>query len=277
MYERAQEMSFARLGLSEKSRAIICEDRVVSKFDSIVSAEVANFRFLVGTLIWLDITSSITTGATPCLSGYHTHTISPQSQIRLERIMGCENWAMALIGRISMLHESKVKALELQGNLVCSEFERVLNDIRQEIQQHLARTSMENLSLSELQLIDSTTFITRIFAFMASIYLHLITFGFQNLEILDRAICKDKTLLNGLIPPNILPALLCPLFVIGTVIEEEDQPFFRDFFSSPSLTHPAFKHRERIVPILEEIWRRRVSTSLTWQDCLDLTSGLLLI
>lgn len=277
MYERAQQNDFARLGLSERSRVIICEDQVVPEFDSVVSAEVANFRFLVGTLIWLDITSSITTGTTPRLYEYHSHTITPDSHIKLEKIMGCENWAMSTIGRISMLHENKIKALELQGNLVCSEFEQVLISIREEIQQHLERSAVEDVGVPKVQPIDSTAFITQVFASMALIYLHLITFGFQHLEAIGRA-CESKTLLHGLIPSGVHTALICPLFVIGAATKEEDEPFFRNFFSDSTLMHPALQHRRRILPILEEIWRRRkVATTLTWHECLGLTSGLLLI
>jgi hypothetical protein len=277
MYERAQQNDFARLGLSERSRVIICEDQVVPEFDSAVTAEVANLRFLIGTLIWLDITSSITTGTTPRLSGYHSHTITPNSQIKLEKIMGCENWAMSIIGRISILHENKIKALELQGNVVCSEFEQALISTREEIQQHLERLAVEDLDIPEFRFIDSTAFITHVFASMALIYLHLITFGFQHLESIGRA-CESKTLLHGLIPSGVNAALICPLFVIGAATKEEDEPFFRNFFSHSALMPPALQHRRRILPILEEIWRRRkLSTTLTWHECLGLTSGLLLI
>ncbi len=85
-------------------------------------------------------------------------------------------------------------------------------------------------------------------------------------------------LLQIRIPPSLLSALVLPLFIIGAAASDEDQPFFRDVFSRPPLLDPMLKHRVRIMPILEEVWRRRrTSLWFGWSDCLELTADILLL
>lgn len=271
MYERVGENQFARLGSSEK-------DNQISKWDPVTLVEATTFRFLVSTLIWLDITSSITTGTKPSLSSHHHHIINPESHIKLDKIMGCEGWVMSIIGRISTLHESKLKAQETQDNVICSEFEQALHDIRNEILPFLAQPVPSNNQFSGFQPADATTFLTHGFASMALVYLHLITYGFQHMELVPSSACASGIILHGQIPTNVGPSLICPLFIIGVASKEEDKEFFQTFFSSPVILNPAMQHRRRILPVLEEIWRRRAASAiLTWHECTGLTSGLLLI
>jgi hypothetical protein len=102
---------------------------------------------------------------------------------------------------------------------------------------------------------------------MASLYLHLVTHGFQNLEVLDTTISEAMRMLRSQIPAHILPALVCPLYVIGCVARKEDKQYFRNIFSSPPLLNPLLKHRGRILPILEEIWRKRHTVlGFSWNE-----------
>jgi len=116
------------------------------------------------------------------------------------------------------------------------------------------------------------------FAIMALIYLHLVTRGFQKLEVLDAIISQALTMLRSQLPTQLLPALVAPLYIIGSVARQEDEQFFRTLFSSLPLLDPALKHRERILPVLEEIWsRRRTRPGSAWEDVFELTQDMLLI
>jgi len=190
---------------------------------------------------------------------------------------------MLQIGRIANLCERKIRASQ-QGQFNYREFEQTVTTIDREIQFGLTQGGLENFNISEggaatiLNSLNESTLITHIFASMATIYLHLVVQGFQNLERVDAIISEATKVLRSKVPKHFLPALVCPLFIIGSVAKQEDEQFFRDIFSSPPMLDPALKHRRGILPILEEIWSGRKTTpAFMWEDCLRLTSDILLL
>lgn len=283
VYERAYEQKLATFGLDETSRTILWENLPLSGHPPLVEAEVTSFRFLGGTMIWLDIVSSITSGTSPHLLPYHVPTISPESPTKLEEIMGCENWVMLQIGRIAALHERRIQALH-QGHFDESEFERAVGDAGRQLQYGISQGHLEGLDISDHKsaapgsLENERTLVTRFFAYMASVYLHLVAHGFQRLEELDAVIPPAMELLQDRVPTHLLPALVCPLYVIGSVSTPANEAIFRRYFASSPLLDPFFPFRSKILPILEEIWRmRRTIPSVSWKDSLDLTKDVLLI
>jgi C6 transcription factor Pro1 len=284
MYQLGYKQNLVYFNLAEKSRTILCEDLPLSEDEPTVTREVMSFRFLGSTMIWLDITSSITTGMTPYLLSRHSSALAPSSQIKLENIMGCKNWVMLQIGRISALHERKTQALR-QGNLNCAELEPIVVDISKEIQYGLCQEAWEKFNISELNpakdfntISDPTELVTNVFTSMAFIYLQLVIQGFQNLEILDVTISAAIGILQTQIPTHLLPALVAPLYVIGCVAKQEDEQFFQKIFSSLPLLDPLLKHRGRILPILQEIWeKRRTTPGYSWEDSLELAHNILLV
>jgi C6 transcription factor Pro1 len=284
MYQLGYKQNLVYFNLAEKSRTILCEDLPLSEDEPTVTREVVSFRFLGSTMIWLDITSSITTGMTPYLLSHHSSALAPGSQVKLENIMGCKNWVMLQIGRISALHERKTQALR-QGNFNCVEFEPIVADINREIQYGISQEAWERFNISEPNpakdsntLSDPTEVITNVFTSMGLIYLQLAIQGFQNLEILDATISAAVGTLKTQIPTHLLPALVAPLYVIGCVAKQEDEQFFRKIFSSSPLLDPSLKHRGRILPILQEIWaERRTTPGYSWEGSLELAQNMLLV
>jgi len=285
VYQKGHEKNLTPFGLAEKSRAILCEDRPLLEYEDVAVEEVVNFRFSSGTIIWLDITSSITAGTAPHLLPYHTRIIAPNSQTKLEGIMGCRNWVMLQISRIAAVHETKILAMR-QQHFDCAELLQTVADIRRQIQCGLTQLALETFNISEGDsaatfeppILDPPTLVTHIFAYMASLYLHLVIEGFHNLEILDTTISEAMRMLRTQVPSRILPALVSPLYVIGSVARQEDKQFFRDIFSSPPLLDPLLKHRGRILPMLEEIWSKRQTGRLfAWEDSLEPAKDILLL
>jgi hypothetical protein len=280
MYQAGNRKSLSGFGLAEQSRAILLEDLSLPESEPVVAAEVTSFRFVSGVLVWLDITSSITAGMTPQLHPYHPSVLTSTSQTKLEGIMGCKNWVMLQIGRIAALQERKAEVLQ-QGHFDCSDFAQTVGDISREIQCGLNQTALEGFNISEVNSAatsDHTSLITRIFAYMAIVYLHIVTQGFQGLDAINTTISDAMEMLQTQMPIHLLSALVCPLFILGAAARQGDEQFFRDIFSSPSLLDPVLKHRERILPILKEIWSGRQSTpGFAWKDSLELTKDILLI
>ena len=263
---------------------MLCEDRPLLDHDNVAAEEVASFRFWTGTIIWLDITSSITAGRAPLLLPYHTSIIASHSQTKLDGVMGCRNLTMLQIGRIAALQEIKIQGLR-QQHFDCTELKQSVADLKGQIQCSLAQLALEAVNISERYstamsepISDPSILVTHMFAYMASLYLHLVVEGFQNLEILETTISEAMRMLRTQIPTQILPALVSPLYVIGSVARQEDKQFFRDIFSSPPLLDPSLRHRGRILPMLEEIWSKRQTEPLfVWEDSLESAHDILLI
>ncbi len=236
-------------------------------------------------MIWLDIISSITAGTAPHLLPFHSFVIgASRFQTRLEVYMGGKNWVMLQIGRIAGLYEQNTLGSQKRRS-DCAKFDQAIDDIRQEIQSGLEKLSLEEFDVSKIGFatlsnatLDPVTLVTHIFAYMASIYLHLITHGFCNLEVLDTTISRAMRMLHTQIPTHLQPGIVAPLFVIGSVARAGDQQFFRNVFSSAPLLDPLLEHRGRILPILEAIWSRRHSIpGFSWGESLELTQNLLLL
>ncbi|KAH8589386.1 fungal-specific transcription factor domain-containing protein [Bisporella sp. PMI_857] len=285
MFQRGHEQSFAGLGLDERARTILMEDRPLSLDESLVTEQIVAFRFLGGSMVWLDIISSITSGTTPNLFGFHSCVICSSSHIQLEHIMGCKNWAMLQIGRIAALYEQTSQALH-QGQFDCTRFKDTLEDIGREIQCGSAQDALDGFSISDSGIgpfqnagFTSPALITHIFAYMATIYLHLIAHGFQKLDMIDSTVSEVMQLLQTRISVALLPALICPLYMVACVArQEEEKQFFRNIFNSTPILDPTLNHRKRILPILEEIWRRRQARpSFAWKETFELTHDILLI
>jgi hypothetical protein len=252
--------------------------------------EVATFRFLSVTVAWLDIISAITAGTAPrLLPNYADETVWKCPQIKFENFIGCKVWVLIQIGRIATLHEHKTKALA-QDQPMNIAFEETVSDISREIQGGLNQMALEGFCFAEdgpygnppastmrSTAVDERTIVTNVYTYMASIYLHLVTHGFQQMELINSNICAALSMIHAQVPTNLLPSLVCPLFVIGCVApQEEGMSFFRHIFSSPPVLDALFEHRMKLLPVLEETWRRRQTTdNLSWAQVLELTPNIL--
>jgi hypothetical protein len=252
--------------------------------------EVATFRFLSVTVAWLDIISAITAGTAPrLLPSYADETVWKCPQIKFENYIGCKVSVLIQIGRISALHEHKTNAMAQDQPMNIS-FEETVSDISREIQAGLNQMALEGLCFAEggpsenpststmrPLAVDDRTIVTNVYTYMASIYLHLVTYGFQQMELISSNICAALGMIHAHVPTHLLPSLVCPLFVIGCVApQEEAMAFFRHIFSSPPVLDALFEHRMKLLPVLEETWRRRETTdNLSWAQVLELTPNIL--
>lgn len=238
------------------------------------------FRFMGGVTIWLDLISSITSGNSPTLLEYHPHALSPSSHIKLENIMGCHNWVALQIGRVSALHERKM--LHIHNNCPnTTEYASEVDDIRTELQRGLTEMCLGALKLDQSRpMAFSFAFITRMFAFAAGIYLHLVLDGFeQDSELLNLYKSEAMMVLRGQVPGELMHTIIFPLYILGSVAAPEDQGFFRYVFSTMPVLDPSLEHRSKILPLLEKVWQQTqtLSMRLSWEDSLKLADQNLLL
>ncbi|KAH8677363.1 fungal-specific transcription factor domain-containing protein [Xylariales sp. PMI_506] len=283
MYLQAYREVFGSLGVFDDHEARVPGIQPLPRDEPDILEGLRAFRFFSNVLLWLDITFSITTGASPVLHSHDFFKLGSNSQIQLEHIMGCQNWVMIEIARISVLREN-YNQIARDHLIECAELAQTADDISRKIQFELAQMTLGDLDISRRNapqdaetISDPRRVITYIFANMASVYLHLVTHDFQKLEILAPSVTAVVTAVRTQSAANILPALVCPLFLIGLVASHNDQQFFRGIFTSPPVMNSSLQHRGAILLILEDVWRRRSTETLHWTDILELTPNILLV
>ena len=175
---------------------------------------------------------------------------------------------MLQIGRIAALQEIKIQALQ-QDEFDCSELRQDVADIGRQIQDGLSSLTFGSPYISEKDstsklatTIDSPRLVTHIFTYTASIHLHLVTEGFENLEVLSTTISEAISLLQTQSSAQSLYRLWSLRYtLLGQLQDKKKCQFFRDIFSSPAVLDLSLRHRERILPIREEIWNKRQTAS----------------
>ncbi|KAJ5226063.1 fungal-specific transcription factor domain-containing protein [Penicillium chermesinum] len=213
MYHRILEDRLTHLGLTEAAQVIINDGLSGYEDGPVIRDEVIAFRFFSGTVFWLDIVSSMTAGTAPKLLAHHS-LIENSINIDLWRIVGCKNWVMVKLGLIASLQERKIQSQQ------------------RDIEGHMAQDQMEGLTFSaetytSLDPMLPRSVVTRAYGYMALVYLHLVGHGFEDLDVVDSTFNEAIRLLQTNMTAQILPALVCPLFVIACVSCESHQQYFR--------------------------------------------------
>jgi hypothetical protein len=132
------------------------------------------------------------------------------------------------MAQIAALHEHQTQALQL-GQLDYTEFNATVDDIGGEIECGLTRQALEGFKISDdafpevcsTTMLNQTTLITLMFSYMASVYLHLVAYGFQRLELVDTTISGAVRIFQTY--RHLLPALVSPLYIIGCVNRQGDE------------------------------------------------------
>ncbi len=241
--------------------------------------KVVIFRFLSGVVLWLDIISSVTSGKTPRLLPVYDSPTLVRTKPNLQDIMGCENWAIFQMGQITALHEYKMHELYSHG-FTTTEFTTRADAINQELLRGMANSHLGTMSEIKKDPVWSQKIITVVFALSAFIYLHLVVHGFRiEQEDLSNRISEAMILLQTEPGRTYRHALVCPLYIIGCAARNENEKdFFRRVFSTAPVLHPSLEHRTKILPLIEETWRRRsYDQTWTWQDNLRLSSHPILL
>lgn len=187
---------------------------------------------------------------------------------------------MTQIGRITALFEERSR-----GYLDDTELRTRADDIRHQVECALAHYKLETIGISPPDLLftmnrklDPPTFVTRMFAISAFIYLHLVVHGFRDLELLGQYISEVMDMIQISASEDTLRAVVCPLYITGIVAEQSDQWWFRKIFSTLPLLDPCLGHRQSILASLEKVWNRRQKNPiLTWRGFVDMASDALLI
>jgi hypothetical protein len=252
------------------------------------SPEQAGFRFFTGFLVFIDIIASTSLERPPRLTEYHPHLLADRDNsesdfgmvpLRLSSLVGCQNWVLLTIGRITLLdvwkkemkRAARLSMVELVNR--ASHISRTLNDgtlrlekptsgppkanaliLRSHITGHLSTSS------------SSSTAHTRIWAHAAHIYLAVVVSGWQpsNAEI-RFSVSQILELLRTVDCSTHLRTLVWPLCVAGCISEvgSHEQEIRNLLASMDELSMVGALGEAR--KIMERVWETRETLDYeTW-------------
>ncbi|KFY10704.1 hypothetical protein V491_07511 [Pseudogymnoascus sp. VKM F-3775] len=222
--------------------------------------------FFAGVVGWYDILSCSTTGAPPfsnceCIN-------ASLGYIFLDKIMGCENWAMLLIMDLAFLDNWK-QDLQISNQLNMRELvtraahiERRLEDgIRQTSSRLSQLTNHSRPSILDTGMQEPThliLLITRIFACSALVYLGVVVSGAypETTEIREN-VSRTIEAFRALPEIAIVNNLTWAYCIAGCMAIDGEQTFFRDLAASRDGDAPTFGNFSKSLDIMEECWRLR--------------------
>ncbi|KIW65835.1 hypothetical protein PV04_08056 [Phialophora macrospora] len=227
------------------------------------SPEQAGLRFFTGLLVFIDIVASTALERPPRLAEHHAHLLADQDDgvrefgtvpVQLSGLVGCQNWVLLAISRITLLDGWKKMEMEMNTTAGRSTMDslgdraapisRTLKDgISRLAQQPTAdpgrinpldfRSYFNALGQSPPSATSSSTILTKIWAHAAQIYLAVVVSGFQPSHAEIRSsVSRVLELLQTVDCATHLRTLAWPLCVAGCMAEAGGHELqFRDLFA----------------------------------------------
>ena len=227
--------------------------------------------FLVGTFIWYDILASASTRSKPFLENNFEYL----DRIELDRVMGCENWAMILIARISLLEDWK-RNLQQNGRLSMVELSARGSEIEKMLNSGLASLTLcpsaDGLECSPRRY---SAIITRIFAYSALTYLHTVISGAHpELAEIRTSVSMAIAAFSNLPVSKLLQNLVWPFSVTGCMASRDQDSFFKNLIVAAGVDGPCPGNYGKAFEVIQECWRLRETQDTGSVDGVDWTSAM---
>jgi hypothetical protein len=239
---------------------------------------------LISTFIWFDVLAGASTGSRHFLNVDHILLLEG-SIIHLEALIGCENWVIVLIFRISELRNWK-RELESNHRLSISELAKQGADIEACLQERLGKMSTQN-TVQEGGFSGATrrypksarAVITRIFALSALTYLHVIVSGpISELPEITDSVTRTIAEFSDLSDARSLRYLVWPFCITGCLASKEQHGFFRDLISAGDISERTVGACMGAFKVMEECWKRKMrSQNCDWISVMESLGHLILL
>ncbi|KAJ4373838.1 hypothetical protein N0V83_002577 [Neocucurbitaria cava] len=248
--------------------------------DSVASVRVPSpeqeaFRFSSALLVLDDIIASTVLQEEPNLYEYHRSLLGDSNPtIKLEAIVGCQNWALLQIGEIAVLDAWKQQCTKV-GVLDVMELVHRATAIKVSLETQIAQletrpthTLDESSSILDVftadhgeyrrTLASQSTLVTRVWAHAALIYLSVVVSGWQpaNNDVRYHVSRIVELLSHQISPRALLRGMVWPFCVAGCLAEPLYEGRFRSMVEE--LQPPGiFGTVRKALQIMENVWRNR--------------------
>ncbi|KAK5053347.1 hypothetical protein LTR84_002321 [Exophiala bonariae] len=236
--------------------------------------ERAAFPFLVAVVLWFDLLSCASTGEAPRLA---YQALLHDYPIKLEDVVGCQNWAMVAIGDLAILDLWKKQA-EQDGNLSEADMLLRTQSIQEKLEDGLNTLELDCMAASSqvpgLEIRNNVVCkVTRIFASAALVQLHTIIHGAQPGQTnVKTAVERTIKALDQVQDHQDMRGLIWPICISGCMAEEHQQPMFEHLIKKvigESLQD--FGNSTTILHIMQKCWSMRLSQpnkQWNWQSAM---------
>lgn len=232
--------------------------------------ERAAFPFLVAVVLWFDLLSCASTGEAPRLD---YQALLDDYQIKLEDVVGCQNWAMIAIGDLAVLDVWKTQArhddsFRMEDLLFRSQ------SIRQRLEDGLATLESNDTVAASTQSNSVVHKVTRVFASAALVQLHTIVHGaFPGQSDMQVAIQRTIAALEQVQNYQDLRGLIWPICISGCMAEQHQQPAFEDLIEKVvGAPLQDFGNSTTTLRIMQHCWNMRLSRpdeQWNWQSTMS--------
>jgi C6 transcription factor Pro1 len=225
-------------------------------------------NFLLGAFIWLDILACASTRSTLVLDVNHSLLLA-SGDIHLDNMIGCENWALNSIARISALDSWRTNQ-EKDGRLSMAELVKRSTQIEQDVRERLGTIS-HHRSHHTGQLSDiirrfprtASAEITKVYALSALTYLHVVVSGaLTSLPEITESISSTLHAFKSLSDPNLMQNLVWPFCVTGCLVSDAQKSAIYSLVAEEHMHERAFKVSQASLELIEKCWRERKTTSV---------------
>ncbi|KAL2810923.1 fungal-specific transcription factor domain-containing protein [Aspergillus granulosus] len=261
------------------------------------NSDQASFRFFSAVLLLADIISSTALEQPPRLRQYHDDLLTKPYQqqgppLQLEDFFGCQSWVIRQIGEIAALDAWK-KDMKKNRTLTMTQLVKRGSAIEQEIEDGLARLdSKSDTNWPTRKSLDlpkalnpacayhnacaqeTTKLTTRVWAYAARMYLHVVLSGWQiSMPEIRDDISRILELFALYPSRSLIRALAWPLCVAGCLAEEEQESTFRELIKSMGPIGTLGVMKETL-QIMENAWQKRAHVDPdTWDIAACLRSS----
>ncbi|CAI6335256.1 unnamed protein product [Periconia digitata] len=245
------------------------------------SSDQAAFRFYTALLIVDDIVASTCTSEPPRLIDYHASALANDRNsdakplLNLQDFVGCENWVMLQISEISALDAWK-SSMKKAGQLDMMELVARASGIKSALVGNLARLDAtvnapkaNPLGLfavynDQLPYISGgcNTFVTRVWAHAALLYLSVAVSGWQPASAgIRENVIRILALLDQMPAPELLRTMVWPYCLSGCLAEPHEENRFRAM-ADALVPYRLFGAGRKALEIMENVWKCRGELSI---------------
>lgn len=239
---------------------------------------------LIGSFIWFDILAAASTGLGHFLALDH-NLLLQGSRIRLEELVGCENWVMAVIFQISKLGNWK-KESESNHRLSISELAKRGAEIEVCLQERLTNILVQS-AIQEDSFPEPTSrfsnsarvTMTKIYALAALTYLHVTISGpISELPEITESVTRTVAEFTSLSDARLLRYLVWPFCITGCLASEEQHSVFRTLIQTGDFNERTVGTCMEAFKVMEECWQRRTRLrNCDWISVMESLGHLILL
>lgn len=237
-----------------------------------VKEDELSLKFLTAVFTWIDVTGACALGCSPFLLDVLPGLLGGDNPpVRMDKVMGCQNWVVIHVANIAALDSWKRKA-QASGMLSLVELVTRATKLEKEITRDLndflencKRAEQENPHMNQtphltnrISLAIHADYVNEVYASSALTYLHVVVSGaYPELPEIRGNFLKTMAIFKR-IPDPVLPrTLLWPFMITGSMALRHEEDFFRNLIatsgSSPSFIGAGWN----ILRVLEECWKTR--------------------